>query len=204
MAFFPLGNNGGTSCGSGTNLFRRVGTRPLPDWAADCDARTWAQFFLKYVIGHPAITVARVGTTNPAHMLDDIGGGIGRLPNEATRNRMAELIDALPPAVLPSAPPTQVFQGPAGAIVLSTALLDRCVGDYKMTDGALLTVRRYGTMLTAKPGTKPETVMYALSETRFSLDTNFIEFQRDVAGVVTGLVLIQQQGRQKIAASRIR
>ena len=44
--------------------------------AAEFDAKTWAQFFLKYVLSHPAITVARVGTTNPAHMLDNIGGGI--------------------------------------------------------------------------------------------------------------------------------
>jgi aryl-alcohol dehydrogenase-like predicted oxidoreductase len=96
MAFFPFSNNGGVSCGSGLNLFARVGTRPLPEWAAEFDANTWAQFFLKYVISHPAITVARVGTTKPAHMLDNIGGGIGRLPNEAMRKRMTELIDALP------------------------------------------------------------------------------------------------------------
>jgi aryl-alcohol dehydrogenase-like predicted oxidoreductase len=98
MAFFPFSNNGGVSCGSGSNLFGRVGTRPLPEWAAAFDARTWAQFFLKYVISHPAITVARVGTTKPAHMLDNIGGGIGRLPNEATRTRMAALVDSWPPA----------------------------------------------------------------------------------------------------------
>jgi aryl-alcohol dehydrogenase-like predicted oxidoreductase len=78
------------------NLIRRAGTTPLPAWAADFDAKTWAQFFLKYVVSHPAVTVARAGTTNPAHMLDDIGGGIGRLPNEATRKRMADLVDAWP------------------------------------------------------------------------------------------------------------
>jgi aryl-alcohol dehydrogenase-like predicted oxidoreductase len=98
MTFFPFGNNGGASCASGRNLFARVGTTPLPEWAADFDARTWAQFFLKYVVSHPAVTVARVGTTKAHHMLDDIGGGIGRLPNEATRRRMAELVDSLPPA----------------------------------------------------------------------------------------------------------
>ena len=76
-------------------LFQRVGTTPLPDWAAEFDARTWAQFFLKYSISHPAITVARAGTSNPAHMLENIGGGIGRLPNEATRKRMAALVDSL-------------------------------------------------------------------------------------------------------------
>ena len=112
MAFFPLGNNAGASCGNVTNLFARVGSRPVPEWAAEFDAKTWAQFFLKYVISHPAITVARVGTTKPAHMLEDVGGGVGRLPNEATRKRMTEMFDALPPVTLGAGPSSQVFQGP--------------------------------------------------------------------------------------------
>ena len=78
-------------------LFKRASGTPLPDWAADFDARTWAQFFLKYVISHPTVVTARTGTTNAAHMLDNIGGGIGRLPNETLRKRMAELVDSLPP-----------------------------------------------------------------------------------------------------------
>jgi aryl-alcohol dehydrogenase-like predicted oxidoreductase len=69
---------------------------PLPDWAAEVDAKTWAQLFLKYVISHPAVTVVRAGTTKAAHMLDNIGGGIGRLPNEAMRKRMAAHVDSLP------------------------------------------------------------------------------------------------------------
>jgi aryl-alcohol dehydrogenase-like predicted oxidoreductase len=77
-------------------LFKRVGTTALPEWAAEFDARSWPQFFLKYVISHPAVTVARTGTTKAAHMLENIGGGIGRLPNEAMRKRMAELVDSLP------------------------------------------------------------------------------------------------------------
>jgi aryl-alcohol dehydrogenase-like predicted oxidoreductase len=202
IAFFPLGNNGGVSCGSRTNLYERVGDRPLPEWAAEFDAKNWAQFFLKYVVSHPAITVARVGTTKPAHMLEDIGGGIGRLPDEPTRKRMAAFIDSLPPATLAAVPAAQVLQGPAGAIVLSAAVLDRYVGEYKTADGTILTFRRYGTMLTAKPGTKPETVMYARSETRFFLGEHFVEFQLDSAGTVTGLSL--EQGKQKIPASRIR
>jgi aryl-alcohol dehydrogenase-like predicted oxidoreductase len=101
MAFFPFNNAGGISCTGGTSLFSRVANRPVPEWAADFDARTWAQFFLKYVISHPAITVARTGTTKAAHMLDNLGGGIGRLPNDAMRKRMAEFIDALPPAPAP-------------------------------------------------------------------------------------------------------
>jgi aryl-alcohol dehydrogenase-like predicted oxidoreductase len=88
MAYFTFDRGG---------LFKRVGTTPLPDWAAEFGARTWAQFFLKYVISHPAVTVARTGTTKVAHLLDNIGGGIGRLPNEVMRKRMAELVDSLSP-----------------------------------------------------------------------------------------------------------
>ena len=76
-------------------IFKRSGTAPLPEWAAEFDAKTWPQFFLKYVISHPAVTIARAGTTNPAHMLENIGGGIGRLPDEAMRKRMAALVDSL-------------------------------------------------------------------------------------------------------------
>jgi aryl-alcohol dehydrogenase-like predicted oxidoreductase len=112
MAFFPLGMNAGTSCGAmNRNLFARVGKTPLPEWAAEFDAKTWAQFFLKYVISHPAVTVARVGTTKATHMLDNIAGGIGRLPNEATRKRMAAFIDALP-ALPPLQPPANPAQAP--------------------------------------------------------------------------------------------
>ena len=107
LAYFPFGGANGLSCNGGSGLFARAGTTPLPEWAADFDAKTWAQFFLKYVISHPAVTAVRPGTTKATHMLDNIGGGIGRLPNEATRKRMAELVDAwpkpAPPA--PKAPP---------------------------------------------------------------------------------------------------
>ena len=89
VAYFPFGAG---------SLFRRASSTPLPDWAAEFDAKTWAHFFLKYVISHPAVTVARAGTSQAKHMLDNIGGGIGRLPNEATRKRMAALVDAWPPA----------------------------------------------------------------------------------------------------------
>ena len=77
-------------------LFTRAATTPLPEWAGEFDAKTWAQFFLKYVVSHPAVIAARAGTTSAAHMLDNIGGGIGRLPNEATRKRMAALVDSWP------------------------------------------------------------------------------------------------------------
>jgi len=203
MAFFPFNNNGGASCGGATsNLFARVGTRPLPEWAAEFDAKTWAQFFLKYVISHPAITVARVGTTNPAHMLDNIGGGIGRLPDAATRKRMAEFIDALPPVTIGGGPRPQSAHGPAGAIVLPPAILDRYVGEYRTADGGVLNFRRYGTMMVAKVGPNPDAVIYGRTETRFQVGPNFIEFQLDSTGKASGL--IYEQGKQKIPAARVR
>ena len=196
MAFFPFGNAGGLSCTGGTSLFSRVANKPLPEWAADFDAKSWAQFFAKYVIGHPAITVARVGTTKPHHMVDNIGGGLGRLPDEATRKRMAALIDALPPA----APlPGQAPPGPA-PVALSAAILDRYVGDYKTPAGNIVTIRRYGTTLVAKPGANPETTLFARSETRFSLGPNFLEFQLDGQGKVTRAIL--EQGTQRVTLER--
>jgi len=81
-----------------TRLFRRVGDRPVPDWAREFDAQTWAQFALKFVISHPAITVATPATSQAKNMIDNIGGGIGRLPDAAMRKRMADYVDALPSA----------------------------------------------------------------------------------------------------------
>ena len=81
-----------------TRLFQRVAGQDVPpEWARAFDATTWAQFFIKYVLGHPAVTVVTPATSQARHMADNIGGGIGRLPDEATRRRMAELVDALPP-----------------------------------------------------------------------------------------------------------
>ena len=81
-----------------TRLWTRVGTREVPAFAKEFDATTWAQFFIKYVLSHPAITAVTPATSQAKHMADNIGGGIGRLPTEAQRKMMAELVDALPPA----------------------------------------------------------------------------------------------------------
>jgi aryl-alcohol dehydrogenase-like predicted oxidoreductase len=81
-----------------TRLFRRVGDRPVPDWAAEFDAKTWAQFFLKYVVSHPAVTVATPATSQAKNMMDNLAGGIGRLPDEAMRKRMVAYVEALPQA----------------------------------------------------------------------------------------------------------
>lgn len=80
-----------------TRLWQRVGDRELPDWASEFDATTWAQFFIKYVVSHPVVTAVTPATSQARHMVDNIGGGIGRLPDDAMRKRMAELVDALPP-----------------------------------------------------------------------------------------------------------
>ena len=106
LAYFPFGGNVGPGNVVSSSVFGRVGATPLPEWAEEFDAKTRGQFFLKYVISHAAVTAVRAGTTKATHMLDNIGGGIGRLPNEATRKHMAELIDSLPqPAGRGGAPP---------------------------------------------------------------------------------------------------
>jgi aryl-alcohol dehydrogenase-like predicted oxidoreductase len=81
-----------------TTLFSRVRGQEVPAWASEFGAKSWAQFFLKWIIAHPAVTAVTPATSKPANMLDNIGGGIGKLPSEATRKKMTELVDALPPA----------------------------------------------------------------------------------------------------------
>ena len=79
-----------------TRLFARVKGRELPEWAGEFDAKTWAQFFVKFCISHPAVTVVTPATSNPKNMLDNLGGGIGRMPTADHRKRMVALVDALP------------------------------------------------------------------------------------------------------------
>jgi aryl-alcohol dehydrogenase-like predicted oxidoreductase len=81
-----------------TRLWSRVADRELPDWAGEFDATTWAQFFLKFVISHPAVTAVTPATSRAGNMADNMGAATGRLPDEAMRRRMVELVDALPPA----------------------------------------------------------------------------------------------------------
>lgn len=79
-----------------TSLFRRVAGQSLPPWAAEFDAATWAQFFLKFIIAHPAVTAVTPATSQAKNMLDNVAGGVGRLPSEARRQEMVALIEALP------------------------------------------------------------------------------------------------------------
>ena len=85
----PLGGRRGAA-----SVFSRVANRPLPDWAAEIDARSWAQVFLKYVVSHPAVTCALSGTTQLKHLDDNLRGARGRLPDAAMRARMEKYWDS--------------------------------------------------------------------------------------------------------------
>ena len=76
-----------------SSLFRQIGERKLPPWAADIDVTSWGQYFLKYVISHPAVTCAIPGSTKVEHLEDNQGAARGRLPDEAMRHRMEEYWD---------------------------------------------------------------------------------------------------------------
>jgi aryl-alcohol dehydrogenase-like predicted oxidoreductase len=79
-----------------TRLWARVKGRPLPEWAREFDAATWAQFFLKFVASHPAVTAITPATSRPANMADNMGAARGRLPDAAMRKRMIEHVESLP------------------------------------------------------------------------------------------------------------
>jgi len=72
------------------SLFRRVKGKDLPSWVAEIDCASWAQFFLKWIISHPAVTCAIPGTSRVAHLEDNLKAGVGRLPDAAMRRRMAQ------------------------------------------------------------------------------------------------------------------
>jgi len=76
-------------------LFRAVEQRPLPDWAREFGAANWGQFFIKYLLGNPAVTAVIPGTGNPEHMADNLGGGRGRPPDAAERRKMVEFFASL-------------------------------------------------------------------------------------------------------------
>ncbi len=76
-------------------LFERVRGRPLPPWAEEFDCRNWAQFFLKFIVSHPAVTCAIPATSRVAHMVENMGAGFGRLPDAATRRRMGDYFRSL-------------------------------------------------------------------------------------------------------------
>jgi diketogulonate reductase-like aldo/keto reductase len=80
---------------SQASLFPRVKGKPLPAWAAEIDCASWAQFFLKYLLSHPAVTCAIPGTSRVDHLKDNLQAGMGRQPSAAMRRRMVEYLDQL-------------------------------------------------------------------------------------------------------------
>jgi aryl-alcohol dehydrogenase-like predicted oxidoreductase len=186
LTFFPFGGANGASCASNRGIFARVANTALPTWAAEFDAKTWAQFFLKYVVSHPAVTAIRTGTTKPHHILDNIGGGIGRLPNEAMRKRMAEFIDALPAIVPP-------------------VVLDRYAGEYRnAASGATFVFRRDGSSFLVKAGPDAEVALIPRSPRRFAHPNGSIfEFQIGGAGGPSRVNSVSlEQGGQKTTLER--
>jgi aryl-alcohol dehydrogenase-like predicted oxidoreductase len=89
LVYLPFGRS---------RMWARIGDRPVPEWAAEFDANTWAQLMLKFVVAHPAVTVATPGTSDAEHMLDNIAGGRGRLPTQEHLRQMIELVESLPAA----------------------------------------------------------------------------------------------------------
>jgi diketogulonate reductase-like aldo/keto reductase len=76
-------------------MFGRVKGKALPDWAKEIGCETWAQFFLKWILGHPAVTCVIPGTRNAKHVADNLGAASGPLPDEAMRRKMAAYFASL-------------------------------------------------------------------------------------------------------------
>jgi aryl-alcohol dehydrogenase-like predicted oxidoreductase len=186
MVYMPFGR---------TRLWSRVEGREVPDWAAEFGAHSWAQFFLKFALSHPAVTVVTPATSRATNMVDNMGAAYGELPDEAMRARMITYVDALPAAQPPQA---------THAVQLPAAVLDRYVGEYEFPTGMTLNVRREGAGLAAAPGGQQVVALSTLSETRFSLPAGaqVIEFQLDGDGTVTGLLLDQPTGQPVLATRK--
>ncbi len=201
LAYFPFDR---------ARFFNRAKELPLPAWAAEFDAKTWAQFCLKYVLSHPAVIMARTGTTKAEHMLDNISGGIGRLPNEAQRKRMAELVDSLPPTPPPGPPQGRGGQPPAAApqippFAVPAEVLDRYAGEYvHVAANHPVIIRRDGERLLLKSGNFPESPIIARSATRFALPwpESIIEFKVDGQGKTTGATVELFGGAQRVPLER--
>lgn len=76
-------------------LFDRVRGKPLPSWAGEIGCQSWAQFFLKFIVSHPAVTCVIPATAKPHHMRDNVRAGTGPMPDAATRERMAQHVASL-------------------------------------------------------------------------------------------------------------
>jgi aryl-alcohol dehydrogenase-like predicted oxidoreductase len=76
-------------------LFRTALGKKLPDWTAEFDCTSWGQFFLKFILGHPAVTAVIPGTDKAQHMIDNLGAGHGRMPDAKQRERMIQYVEQL-------------------------------------------------------------------------------------------------------------
>lgn len=76
-------------------LFGKVRNKQLPPWAADFDCKSWAQFFLKFILSHPAVTCPIPATSKPKHLIDNMQAGFGKLPDVNTRKKMAEYLKSI-------------------------------------------------------------------------------------------------------------
>lgn len=77
------------------NVLAKVKDKPLPEWAKEIDAKSFVQVALKYVLSHPAVTVAIPGTTKIEHLEENLGAARGRLPDAEMRRRIEKYFDAL-------------------------------------------------------------------------------------------------------------
>jgi aryl-alcohol dehydrogenase-like predicted oxidoreductase len=89
LANVPLGGRRGS-------LISNIGDKPLPPWASEIGATSWAQLLLKYVVSHPAVTCAIPGTTKLKHAQDNQGAGRGALPDAGMRKKMEQLWESKP------------------------------------------------------------------------------------------------------------
>ena len=86
MVYMPFGR---------TRLWNRVEGHEVPEFARDFGVESWAQFFLKFVVSHPAVTCAIPATSKLHHMVDNMGAGFGRLPDASLRRRMVDHVERL-------------------------------------------------------------------------------------------------------------
>lgn len=79
----------------GGELFDRVRGKQLPPWAGEIGVQNWAQYFLKFVVSHPGVTLAIPATSQPSHMVENMGATVGTMPDESVRRRMVDYFSRL-------------------------------------------------------------------------------------------------------------
>ncbi len=79
----------------GGSLFQSISGKALPGWASEFEIDSWGQFFLKYILSHPAVTCVIPGTSDPDHLVDNMGAGYGPMPDEQARKEMLRYFENL-------------------------------------------------------------------------------------------------------------